>query len=66
MLERFTDDARQVLVQAQAAARRLGHDFIGCEHLLLARLRALPLLSTVRKRTVTIPLKWQKAMGRLT
>ena len=36
MLERFTDDARQVLVQAQAAARRLGHDFIGCEHLLLA------------------------------
>ena len=36
MLERFTDEARQVLVQAQAAARRLGHDFIGCEHLLLA------------------------------
>jgi len=36
MLERFTDDARQVLVQAQSAARRLGHDFIGCEHLLLA------------------------------
>jgi ATP-dependent Clp protease ATP-binding subunit ClpA len=36
MFERFTDDARQVVVQAQAAARRLGHDFIGCEHLLLA------------------------------
>jgi hypothetical protein len=36
MFERFTDDARQVVVQAQAAARRMGHDFIGCEHLLLA------------------------------
>ncbi|MGH3236758.1 MAG: Clp protease N-terminal domain-containing protein, partial [Streptosporangiaceae bacterium] len=36
MFERFTDDARQVVVQAQAAARRLGHGFIGCEHLLLA------------------------------
>jgi len=36
MFERFTDDARQVVVQAQAAASRLGHGFIGCEHLLLA------------------------------
>ena len=36
MFERFTDDARQVVVQAQAAARRLGHGYIGCEHLLLA------------------------------
>ena len=36
MFERFTDDARHVVVQAQAEARRLGHGFIGCEHLLLA------------------------------
>ena len=36
MFERFTDDARHVVVQAQADARRLGHGFIGCEHLLLA------------------------------
>jgi ATP-dependent Clp protease ATP-binding subunit ClpA len=36
MLERFTGAARYVLVQAQADARRLGHDYIGCEHLLLA------------------------------
>ena len=36
MLERFTDDARSVLVQAQRHARRLGHRYIGCEHLLLA------------------------------
>ena len=35
MLERFTDDARAVVVQAQRHARRLGHRYIGCEHLLL-------------------------------
>ena len=31
MLERFTDDARTVVVQAQRHARRLGHRYIGCE-----------------------------------
>jgi hypothetical protein len=36
MFERFTDTARQVVVQAQKDARRLGHGYIGCEHLLLA------------------------------
>jgi ATP-dependent Clp protease ATP-binding subunit ClpA len=36
MFERFTDAARQVVLQAQVNARRLGHDYIGCEHLLLA------------------------------
>ena len=36
MFERFTDSARNVVVQAQEAARRLGHNHIGCEHLLLA------------------------------
>jgi Clp amino terminal domain, pathogenicity island component len=36
MFERFTDDARQTVVQAQHNARRLGHNYIGCEHLLLA------------------------------
>jgi ATP-dependent Clp protease ATP-binding subunit ClpA len=36
MFERFTDGAREIVVQAQASARRLGHGFIGCEHLLLA------------------------------
>ena len=36
MLERFTDTARHVLVQAQDDARGLGHGYIGCEHLLLA------------------------------
>jgi ATP-dependent Clp protease ATP-binding subunit ClpA len=36
MFERFTDTARHVVIQAQKHARRLGHNYIGCEHLLLA------------------------------
>jgi hypothetical protein len=36
MFERFTGDARTAVVQAQEHARRLGHRYIGCEHLLLA------------------------------
>ena len=36
MFERFTGDARTAVAQAQAHARRLGHRYIGCEHLLLA------------------------------
>ena len=36
MFERFTAGARAIVVQAQENARRLGHGYIGCEHLLLA------------------------------
>lgn len=36
MFGRFTDTARRVVVRAQDDARRLGHNYIGCEHLLLA------------------------------
>lgn len=36
MFERFTDEARAVVVDAQLHARRLGHGYLGCEHLLLA------------------------------
>jgi ATP-dependent Clp protease ATP-binding subunit ClpC len=39
MFERFTDEARRVLVLAQEESRVLGHDFIGTEHLLLGILR---------------------------
>ncbi len=35
MFERFTDRARRVVVLAQAEARRLQHNYIGTEHLLL-------------------------------
>ena len=39
MFERFTDRARNVVVDAQASARRLGHGYTGTEHLLLALLQ---------------------------
>jgi ATP-dependent Clp protease ATP-binding subunit ClpA len=39
VFERFTPDARQVVVLAQEEARALRHDAIGSEHLLLALLR---------------------------
>ncbi|MEE1941018.1 Clp protease N-terminal domain-containing protein [Streptomyces sp. TRM 70361] len=39
MLERFTREARAVVVGAQEEARELGHGWIGTEHLLLAVLR---------------------------
>lgn len=35
MFERFTRDARNAVVAAQDAARELGHEWVGCEHLLL-------------------------------
>src|SRR6478609_5167886 len=39
MFERFTERARQVVVFAQDEARRLRHNYIGTEHLLLGLLR---------------------------
>jgi Clp amino terminal domain, pathogenicity island component len=36
MFDRFTAEARTVVIHAQQHARRLGHCQIGCEHLLLA------------------------------
>ncbi len=35
MYERFTDTARRAVVRSQEEARRLQHDYIGTEHLLL-------------------------------
>lgn len=36
MFERFTEDARRVVTDAQAHARALKHPYIGTDHLLLA------------------------------
>jgi ATP-dependent Clp protease ATP-binding subunit ClpA len=38
MFERFTDQARRVVVLAQEEARMLGHGYIGTEHILLGLL----------------------------
>src|SRR6516162_9278864 len=35
MFERYTDRARRVVVLAQEEARRLNHNYIGTEHMLL-------------------------------
>ncbi|MFI6166072.1 Clp protease N-terminal domain-containing protein [Nocardia sp. NPDC051052] len=40
MFERFSDQARRVIVLTQEEARERGHDYIGAEHMLLAILRA--------------------------
>ena len=38
MFEQFTDRARQAIILAQDEARKLGHDFVGPEHVLLGLL----------------------------
>ena len=54
MFERFTAGARAVVVQAQEHARRLGHAYIGCEHLLLAAASAgEPAAAALREQGVT-------------
>ena len=35
VFERFTKDARQAVIDAQGEARRLGHRYVGTEHILL-------------------------------
>jgi ATP-dependent Clp protease ATP-binding subunit ClpA len=39
MFERFTDQARRIVVLAQEEARMLNHNYIGTEHILLALIR---------------------------
>jgi ATP-dependent Clp protease ATP-binding subunit ClpA len=54
MFERFTADARQIVIRAQSEARQLGHGFIGCEHLLLALLAANePAADVLREHELT-------------
>jgi ATP-dependent Clp protease ATP-binding subunit ClpA len=54
MFERFTACARAIVAQAQENARRLGHGYIGCEHLLLAAASTgEPAGAALRERGVT-------------
>jgi len=54
MFERFTGGARTVVSQAQEHARRLGHSYIGCEHLLLAAVSSgEPAAAALREHGVT-------------
>jgi ATP-dependent Clp protease ATP-binding subunit ClpA len=54
MFERFTADARAIVVDASAHAIRLHHNWIGCEHLLMALAsRDDPVGETFRESGVT-------------
>jgi hypothetical protein len=54
MPEQLAGDGRQVLARAQEQARRLGHGFIGCEHLLYGLASADDGVGAVlRERNVT-------------
>jgi len=54
MFERFTGDARAAVAQSEVQARRLGHRYIGCEHLLLATAStAEPASAALREQGVT-------------
>lgn len=50
MFERFTKDARQVVIDARDQSRRLGHRYVGTEHLLLALLHAESATATLLKQ----------------
>lgn len=39
LLERFTNSAREAVVQANAAAHEFQHQYVGSEHLLLGLIR---------------------------
>ena len=54
MFERFTADTRKMVLDAGRQSRRLGHHFIGCEHLLLAlSASATPAGEALRARGAT-------------
>jgi len=62
MFERFTDRAREAVVQAQGEARLLRHNYIGTEHLLLGILREGT--SVGRERTRSYPTAGRNLVAR--
>ncbi len=59
MFERFTERARKVIILARDEAIRLGHDYVGTEHLLLGLIRegdglALPVLRKLNVDKVAV------------
>ncbi len=69
MLNRFTERARKVLVLAQQEAGRLGHGYIGTEHLLLGLLAegegvAAKALATMNINLDSVRAQVESAIGR--
>ncbi len=66
MLERFTQDARAVVVLASEHARRLGHRYIGGEHILLAAVSgSQPASAVMRAQGVTPELVEEEIVRRV-
>lgn len=56
MFEKFTDRARQIVVISQEEARRLGHGYIGTEHILLGLVREGQGIAAKTLESLGIPL----------
>jgi hypothetical protein len=50
MLERFTEDTKLVMDAGVAAARQLGHAYLGTEHILIGMVRVPSSSSESRSR----------------
>jgi ATP-dependent Clp protease ATP-binding subunit ClpC len=69
MFGQFTEKARRVVIHAQDEARRMGHNFVGTEHLLLGLIRetnSLPakILQSIGLDLETVRAEVLKATGR--
>ena len=56
MFERFTERARKVIILAREEAIRLGHNFVGTEHLLLGLVREGDGLATAILKKLSVNL----------
>ncbi|HAV40009.1 MAG: ATP-dependent Clp protease ATP-binding subunit [Aquificota bacterium] len=67
MFEKFTEKARQIILQAREEAIELGHTYLGSEHILLSLIREDDLPSLILSRFGLTPEKVRKAiMGQIT
>lgn len=69
MFERFSDQARQVVVGAQREAAALQHNYIGTEHILLGLLRveggaAFELLALFEVPVAAVQARVEEIVGR--
>ena len=66
MFEKFTERARQVILQAREEALDLGHSYLGSEHILLALIKEEDVPTLVLSRFGLTPEKVRKAvMGQI-
>ena len=68
MYERFTDRARQTMQQANMAAQRLGHEYVGTEHILLGLIAVASeeFVAVLRSRNISPEILAQSVRRHLT